>query len=137
MALTGFLGKLGGIKDSLVGGAIGGAISGLVQSAISGIQSLVQETMEYQKIMGVLEASSQKAGYTADQTAQSYRQLYQVIGEDQASATALANLQALGLSQSDLTTLIDAPSEPGQPMGIPFLLTACQRPSMRPFRRGR
>lgn len=80
----GFLGKLGGIKDSLVGGAIGGAISGLVQSAISGIQSLVQETMEYQKIMGVLEASSQKAGYTADQTAQSYRQLYQVIGEDQA-----------------------------------------------------
>jgi hypothetical protein len=97
----GFLGKLGGIKDSLVGGAIGGAISGLVQSAISGIQSLVQETMEYQKIMGVLEASSQKAGYTADQTAQSYRQLYQ------ASATALANLQALGLSQSDLTTLID------------------------------
>lgn len=103
----GFLGKLGGIKDSLVGGAIGGAISGLVQSAISGIQSLVQETMEYQKIMGVLEASSQKAGYTADQTAQSYRQLYQVIGEDQASATALANLQALGLSQSDLTTLID------------------------------
>ena len=103
----GFLGKLGGIKDSLVGGAIGGAISGLVQSAISGIQSLVQETMEYQKIMGVLEASSQKAGYTADQTAQSYQQLYQVIGEDQASATALANLQALGLSQSDLTTLID------------------------------
>lgn len=103
----GLMDKLGGIKDSLVGGAIGGAISGLVQSAVSGIKSLVEETAEYQKIMGVLEVSSQKAGYTAEQTGQSYRQLYAIIGEDQASATALANLQALGLSQSELTTLID------------------------------
>lgn len=103
----GLMDKLGGIKGSLVGGAIGGAISGLVQSAVSGIKSLVEETAEYQKIMGVLEVSSQKAGYTAEQTGQSYRQLYAIIGEDQASATALANLQALGLSQSELTTLID------------------------------
>lgn len=103
----GLIDRLGGIKDSLMGGAVGGAISGFVQSAVSGIQSLVQETAEYQKIMGVLEVSSQKAGYTADQTGQSYQQLYAIIGEDQASATALANLQALGLSQSQLTTLID------------------------------
>lgn len=103
----GLMDKLGSIKGSLVGGAIGGAISGLVQSAVSGIKSLVEETAEYQKIMGVLEVSSQKAGYTAEQTGQSYRQLYAIIGEDQASATALANLQALGLSQSELTTLID------------------------------
>ena len=103
----GLMDKLGSIKGSLVGGAIGGAISGLVQSAVSGIKSLVEETAEYQKIMGVLEVSSQKAGYTTEQTGQSYRQLYAIIGEDQASATALANLQALGLSQSELTTLID------------------------------
>lgn len=103
----GLMDKLGSIKGSLVGGAIGGAISGLVQSAVSGIKSLVEETAEYQKIIGVLEVSSQKAGYTAEQTGQSYRQLYAIIGEDQASATALANLQALGLSQSELTTLID------------------------------
>lgn len=104
---------VGGLKGALSGlkagplGAVAGAVSGFVQSAISGIRGLIDETTEYQRIMGVLETSSKKAGYSADQTAQSYRQLYQVIGEDQASATALANLQALGLGQADLTRLID------------------------------
>lgn len=86
----------------------GGAIAGAVQSMISGISGLIDSTMEYQRIMASLETSSQHAGYTAEQTEASYRQLYQVLGDEQSSATALANLQALGLSQSDLTTLIDA-----------------------------
>lgn len=85
-----------------------GAVSGAVQSMISGISGLIDSTMEYQRIMASLETSSQHAGYTAEQTEASYRQLYQVLGDEQSSATALANLQALGLSQSDLTTLIDA-----------------------------
>ena len=86
----------------------GGAIAGAVQSMISGISGLIDSTMEYQRIMASLETSSQHAGYTAAETEASYRQLYQVLGDEQSSATALANLQALGLSQSDLTTLIDA-----------------------------
>lgn len=85
-----------------------GAVSGAVQSMISGISGLIDSTMEYQRIMASLETSSQHAGYTAEQTEASYRQLYQVLGDEQSSATALANLQALGLSQSDLTTLINA-----------------------------
>lgn len=85
-----------------------GAVSGAVQSLISGIGGLIDSTMEYQRIMASLETSSQHAGYTAAETEASYRQLYQVLGDEQSSATALANLQALGLSQSDLTTLIDA-----------------------------
>lgn len=85
-----------------------GAVSGAVQSMISGISGLIDSTMEYQRIMASLETSSQHAGYTAAETEASYRQLYQVLGDEQSSATALANLQALGLSQSDLTTLIDA-----------------------------
>lgn len=100
-------GAFGGLKDSLLGGGIGGLVSGLVQSAISGIQNLVSETMEYNKIMGSLSIASQQAGYSAEQTAQSYNQLFAIIGDSQASATALSNLQALGLSQQDLTTLID------------------------------
>ena len=100
-------GAFSGLKDSILGGGIAGAVSGLVQSAISGIQNLVNETMEYNKIMGTLEVSSQLAGYSAEQTAQSYNQLYAIIGDQQASATALANLQALGLSQQDLTVMID------------------------------
>lgn len=100
-------GAFDGLKGSLLGGGIAGAVSGFVQSAISGIQNLVNETMEYNKIMGTLEVSSQLAGYSAEQTAQSYNQLYAIIGDQQASATALSNLQALGLSQQDLTVMID------------------------------
>lgn len=100
-------GAFSGLKDSILGGGIAGAVSGLVQSAISGIQNLVNETMEYNKIMGTLEIASQQAGYSAEQTAQSYNQLYAILGDQQSSATALQNLQALGLSQQDLTVMID------------------------------
>lgn len=85
-----------------------GAVSGAVQSMISGISGLIDSTMEYQRIMASLETSSQHAGYTAEQTEASYRQLYQVLGDEQSSATALANFQALGLSQTELTRLIDS-----------------------------
>ena len=91
------------LRDAFAGGAIAGGI----QSLFDSISGLVDQTTEYRKIMGTLETSSQKAGYSADQTASSYRQLYGVIGDDQQSATALANLQALGVSQEQLTQFID------------------------------
>lgn len=92
---------------SLKGAFVGGAVSGAIQSLIGGISSLVDETMEYRKIMGTLSTSSQRAGYTAQETAQSFDQLFSIIGDDQSAATALANLQALGLSQDELTRLTD------------------------------
>lgn len=73
----------------------------------SAIGDLSAETQEYRKIMGSLDVSSEKAGYTAEETADGYRQLYGVLGDEQTAATALANLQALGLEQSDLMTLIN------------------------------
>lgn len=85
----------------------GGAVAGAVQSLISGIGGLIDSTMEYQRIMAALETSSANAGYSAEQTEASYRQLYGVLGDEQSSATALSNLQALGLSQDELTTMID------------------------------
>src|SRR5699024_7831987 len=96
-------GAVSGLKDSILGGGSAGDVSGRVQYAISGIQNLVNETMEYNKMMGTLEIASQQAGYSAEQTAQSYNQLYAILGDQQSSATALQNLQALGLSQQDLT----------------------------------
>lgn len=86
---------------------LGGALSGAVQSLASGMLSLVESTTEYRKIMGTLEASSEKAGYSAEQTANSYQQLYGVIGDNQQTATALANLQALGLSQEQLKQMTE------------------------------
>lgn len=85
----------------------GTMIANLVQSLAGGIANLAESTKEYQKIMGTLETSSEKAGYTAEETAKSYNQLYGIIGDEQSSATALANLQALGLEQKELETLTE------------------------------
>ena len=90
-------------KDAFAGGVIAGA----VQSLVSGIVSLVESTKEYNKIMGTLEVSSQKAGYSAEQTQQTYTQLYGVLGDNQSAATAAANLQALKLSQEQLIQMTD------------------------------
>lgn len=58
--------------------------------------------------MGTLETSSEAAGYTAEQTSESYRELYSVLGDTQTAATTVANLQAIGLSQEDLMEVIDS-----------------------------
>lgn len=94
--------------ESLKGAFLGGAIAGAVQGMASAISSLVEETLEFRKITGTLATSSQKAGYTTEQTSESFKQLYSIIGDDQQAATALANLQALGLEQAELTKLTDA-----------------------------
>ena len=85
-----------------------GAIVEGVSSIIDSMSQLSEETKEYQKIMGSLEVSSEKAGYSAEETAQTYRTLYGVLGDDQTAATTTANLQALGMSQEDLTQLTNA-----------------------------
>lgn len=98
------IGQLGSLKQMLVGGAV---VAGL-KATSDAIIGIVDETEEYRKIMGTLEASSQAAGYTAEQTAESYEYLYGVLGDHQQTATTIANLQAIGLAQDDLNTMLDA-----------------------------
>lgn len=95
------------MTGSFSSGAFIGAVSSGINALISGITSLIDSTSEYTRIMGTLETSSQKAGYTAEETSATYRQLYTVLGDTQTAATAAANLQALGLEQSQLTKLTD------------------------------
>ena len=83
------------------------SITGAISGIISGLGQMVEESKEYQKIMGSLEVSSEKAGYTAEETSAAYNELFGVLGDNQTAATTTANLQALGLAQSDLNTLID------------------------------
>lgn len=90
-------------KDVFTAGALLEGIKGIA-GAISDIS---EETKEYRKIMASLEVSSERAGYTAEQTAESYRTLYGVLGDDQTATTTTANLQALGLAQHDLKKLIN------------------------------
>lgn len=98
------IGQLGSLKKMLVGGAV---VAGL-KATSDAIIGIVDETEEYRKIMGTLEASSQAAGYTAEQTAESYEYLYGVLGDTQTAATTVANLQAIGLAQGDLRGMIDS-----------------------------
>lgn len=69
--------------------------------------NVVDATKEYRTIMGTLEVSSTKAGYSAEQTEEAYKRLYGVLGDSQTTATTVANLQALGLEQGELMTILD------------------------------
>lgn len=79
-----------------------------ISSAGEAMRSMVDESKEYMKIMGQLEASSKNLGYTTKETEQTYMQLYGVLGDNQTAATATANLQALGLEQGQLVQMTDA-----------------------------
>lgn len=92
------VGKLGSIKGALLGGA---AVAG-VQAVTGAVTQVVDASAEYRKIMGTLEVSSQAAGYSAEETAQTYERLYSVLGDNQTAATTVANLQAVELSQEKL-----------------------------------
>ena len=93
--------------DDLKGVLAGGAVVGGVKEIADTVLDIADSTKEYRSIMGSLEVSSKQAGYTAEQTAEAYNHLYGVLGDAQTTATTLANLQAIGLSQEDLMTLID------------------------------
>ncbi len=97
-----------GKKASVFGDALkADAIVEGAKSIISSLKDVAEETKEYQKIMGSLQISSEMAGYTADETAEIYKKLYGVLGDDQTTATTTANLQALGYSQDKLNRLVD------------------------------
>ena len=88
----------------------GDKLSGVSTAAaglIGAVTATVPATEEYRKIMGSLEVSSENAGYSVDQTRESFKTLYSVLGDDQTAATTTANLQALGLSQNELKNMIN------------------------------
>lgn len=78
-----------------------------VKGLASGLKDAAESSKEYMKVMGSLEVSSEKAGYSAEETAASYNTLYGVLGDNQTAATTTANLQALGLSQQQLGQMIN------------------------------
>lgn len=95
-----------GDKASKVGDGLSG-VSTAAAGVLAGAAALVPATEEYRKVMGSLEVSSEMAGYTAEQTEETYKSLFGVLGDDQSAATTTANLQALGLSQEQLMQLVN------------------------------
>ena len=94
--------RVSGLGDIIKGELIADALKGLA----SAFSDAASETQEYRKIIGSLEVSSAKAGYTASETAETYRTLYGVLADDQTSATTTANLQALNVEQSKLNEIV-------------------------------
>lgn len=99
--LNSFVESLGDLKNAALGGAAVAGVSAIAKS----ILEVVDATEEYRKVMGSLEASSQAAGYTAEETAEVYNRLFSVMGDYDAAKEATAQLQALGLSQENLNEL--------------------------------
>ena len=101
--INGVVEALGSMKGLLVGGA---AVAG-AKALADGIINITESTKEYRTILGTLEVSSQQAGYTQEQTTEIYKKFQAVLGDTQKAATATANLQALGLSQENLRTIME------------------------------
>lgn len=80
-------------------------VSEFASGMVENIKGAVEESKEYLKIMGSLEVSSSHLNYTTDETKQTYKQLIGVLGDTQSAATTTANLQAIGLEQSQLTQI--------------------------------
>lgn len=102
--LSDLVGSLGNLKGAFVGSAVVAGVKELGDAMFE----VVDGTKEYREIMGTLETSSQAAGYSAEETAEAYERLYGVLGDTQTTATTVANLQAIGLSQEDLMEMVDA-----------------------------
>lgn len=107
-SLIGKLASGGGLGGLLGKGFAVGAVVGGVTQLTGAMFDLVESTQEYRSIMASLETSSTAAGYSAEQTAETYGRLQSVLGDTQTAATATANLQAIGLSQQELMTVTDA-----------------------------
>lgn len=101
--INGVVAALGSMQGVLVGGA---AVAG-AKALADGIINITESTKEYRTILGTLEVSSKQAGYTQEQTTEIYKKFQAVLGDTQKAATATANLQALGLSQENLRTIME------------------------------
>ena len=101
--INGVVAALGSMKGVLVGGA---AVAG-AKALADGIINITESTKEYRTILGTLDVSSKQAGYTQEQTTEIYKKFQAVLGDTQKAATATANLQALGLSQKNLRTIVE------------------------------
>lgn len=80
-------------------------VSEFASGMVENIKGAVEESKEYLKIIGSLEVSSSHLNYTTEETKQTYKQLIGVLGDTQSAATTTANLQAIGLEQSQLTQI--------------------------------
>lgn len=99
--------SVGSLGDAFKGAFSAEAFADVGSQIVDTMSSIVEESQEYNRIMGALEVSSQNLNYSNQETMQTYNQLYGVLGDTQTAATATSNLQSLGLEQDKLRQLTE------------------------------
>lgn len=99
--------SVGSLGDAFKGAFSAEALADVGTQIVDTMSSIVEESQEYNRIMGALEVSSQNLNYSNQETMQTYNQLYGVLGDTQTAATATSNLQSLGLEQDKLRQLTE------------------------------
>lgn len=104
--------KAAGEETDLFGQILGGnllsdAISKGVDAVIGLLQQAIDKGTEYSRAMANLTTAGEAAGYTVSQTSEAYAQLYAIVGNEDASMTAVNYLQRLGLEQKDLLEITE------------------------------
>ncbi len=94
------------LKTGLGAGAVGVVINS-VKDLAGAMMSIVDDSMETRKNMGMLRVSSEAAGYSAEETMEVYKRFYAVTGDQDTAMNATANLQALELGQEDLMKMTE------------------------------
>lgn len=119
--LGGFAKALSQLQDAAKRGDIGGVVSALssmkgllagaaivkgLQEVAGAITDIVESTYEFRQITGTLQTSAEEAGYAWEYTSGLYREAFSVFGDDQISATVVANLQAMKMSTQELDFML-------------------------------
>lgn len=99
--------SVGSLGDAFKGAFSAEAFADVGSQIVDTMSSIVEESQEYNRIMGALEVSSQNLNYSNQETMQTYNQLYGVLGDTQTAATATSNLQSLGLEQDKLRQMTE------------------------------
>lgn len=93
--------------DILNGNLLSDAISKGTDAVIGLLQEAIDKGTEYSRAMANLTAAGKTAGYTSAETTAAYERLYEIIGDEEASATAVTYIQRLGKSQQELMEITD------------------------------
>ena len=120
-AMDGASDASGGLGDAIKGAILGGGIVETIRGAAGAVGDLVESTTEYRRIMGSLDVSSERAGYNALETAESYKQLYGVLADDQTTAPAVSSTCGIWARRSSASW----------PSSSPVQAKACSKPPSR------
>ncbi len=89
----------------------GNVMTSLVDSLKNGVSSLMglgEATRDYRNTMNKLESASTEAGHGVDYAKQKYEDLYGVLADETATATAVSNFMAMNAEQSTLDSLLNS-----------------------------